>query len=234
MSGGIPNNGMTSAASALRYWERRQEVVSNNLANVNTEGFRGERVFARLIDGALPEIQAATDQRAGSLRPTGGTLDLALEGSGYFVVKTADGEQLTRGGAFRFNTAGQITDTDGNLLLAENGAVKPQPGKLEIRKDGVVLVEGTEIAKLRIESVPPTTRLQHAGGSRYLSDTSRQPVATTARAVRQGFVEESNVNSVESLVDMIAVQRAYASIQKAITTLDGVRGTIAMELGKPV
>jgi flagellar basal-body rod protein FlgF len=237
MAGEVSNNGMTSAAYALRYWERRQEVVANNLANVNTEGFKGERVFSRLLGNEpLPVIQSATDSREGTLRPTGAALDLALDGAGYFVVNTSTGEQLSRGGSFHIDDQRHIVDADGNTLLSQNGAVTlpREGGRIEIQKDGVLLVDGKEMAKLRVETVPNTVRLQHAGGSRYLADPARTPLAPTARGVRQGFVEDSNVGTVESMVDMISVQRAYASIQKAMITLDGVRGTIAMDLGKPV
>jgi flagellar basal body rod protein FlgG len=71
---------MSSAASALRYWERRQEVVANNLANVSTDGFKGERVFARMMGDALPVPETATDVRAGAFRQTGNALDVAIEG----------------------------------------------------------------------------------------------------------------------------------------------------------
>src|SRR5919199_161705 len=97
-------NGLTSAASALRYWERRQEVVANNLANVDTTGFKGERVFARLTEGALPEADTNTDTRGGTLKETGAPLDVALTGDGYLVVDTPQGERLTRGGSFHLDT----------------------------------------------------------------------------------------------------------------------------------
>jgi flagellar basal body rod protein FlgG len=76
--------------------------------------------------------------------------------------------------------------------------------------------------------------MAHEDGVRFVPDASRRPVADADRRVRQGFVEESNVTPVGALVDMIAVQRAYAGVQKAVTTLDAVRGTAASELGKPV
>ena len=80
--------GLVAATQALRYWERRQEVVSNNLANADTTGFKGERVFARLLQGTVVGPEAATDYRAGALTTTDAPLDLALEGDGFFVVQT--------------------------------------------------------------------------------------------------------------------------------------------------
>ena len=89
-------NGLTSAASALRYWERRQEIVANNLANVDTSGFKAERVFARAMGDGLPAVETATDLRGGTLTQTGAPLDVALDGKGFLVVDGPHGERLTR------------------------------------------------------------------------------------------------------------------------------------------
>jgi flagellar basal-body rod protein FlgF len=233
---GVKTTGMTSAASALRYWERRQEIVANNLANVNTEGFKAERVFARMMGGALPVPDTATDWRAGSLKPTGAPLDLAVEGNGFFIVDTPAGERLTRGGSFRLDDSGRLVDANGHALLGEDGPISlPLPqGAVEIDAGGVVRVDGKEAGRLRIETTPPNVALAHEGGTLFVPDKTRQPLPTESRTVRQGFLEDSNVNSVSTMVDMISIQRAYAAVQEAVTTLDGIRNTISNQLGKPV
>src|SRR5262245_52016493 len=119
----MKTDGIASAASALRYWERRQEVATNNLANANTDGFKAERVFARLVGEALPVAGALTDRSAGSYRPTGQPLDLAVGGDGFFIVGTPNGEQWTRGGAFRVDANGYLVDADGHAALGERGPV---------------------------------------------------------------------------------------------------------------
>src|SRR5690349_22774905 len=96
-------DGIAAAASALRYYERRQEIVANNLANADTDGFKAERVFARLIDEAHPAPDVATDFRRGTFKETGSALDLATDSDGYFVVSTTQGERLSRGGAFQLS-----------------------------------------------------------------------------------------------------------------------------------
>ena len=101
MGASVRPNGMSSAAAALRYWERRQEVASNNLANVSTDGFKGQKVFARMIEGALPAADAVTDFTQGSLENTNNPRDIALDGKGFFVVKTANGERYSRGSEYR-------------------------------------------------------------------------------------------------------------------------------------
>jgi flagellar basal-body rod protein FlgF len=226
-------NGMTRAAHALRYWEIRQQAVANNLANVSTDGFKGERVFARLMGDALPIADSATDLRAGTLKPTGAPLDLALGGDGFFVVETAEGERLSRGGSFRLDDEGRIADAAGNLLLGEGGPIVPGQGTIEIDRSGVVRADGRVVDRLRLERVAPDARLQHVAGTMFLPDPSREPLDPNSRIVQQGVLEESNVSSIESLVDMISIQRAYTAVQKAIHTLDGVRSTITNEIGKP-
>jgi flagellar basal-body rod protein FlgF len=227
-------NGLSSAASALRYWERRQEVVANNLANVSTDGFKGERVFARMMGDALPAAQTATDQRAGTFRQTGNALDVAVEGDGYLVVDTAAGERFRRGGSFQLDANRRLVDADGNAVLGDKGAIVLPAGEVAVDGAGRVRVDGKEVAQLRLERTAPGLSLQHDAGSLFVPDASRQPVPLAERKVRQGFVEESNVSSVGSLVDMIAVQRAYASVQKAVVTLDEIRGTAANDLGRPI
>ena len=237
----IKTDGIASAASALRYWERRQEVVTNNLANANTDGFKAERVFARLVGEALPAPDAATDRRVGSYRPTGNPLDLAIGGDGFFVVGTPEGEQWTRGGAFSIDAKGYLVDADGNAVLGERGAVRVTrdaqgreiiPHHVAIDRTGLVEVDGVAVDRLRIERAAAPGSLQHVAGTRFVPDASRENVAAADRDVRQGSIEESNVNTISSLVDLISVQRNYAFAQKVLTTLDGIRSTIANDLGK--
>jgi flagellar basal body rod protein FlgG len=236
-----PTNGLTSAAAALRYWERRQEVASNNLANVSTDGFKAERVFARMLGDAMPAAQTATDARGGALRETRNPLDVALAGDGFFVVDTPNGERFTRGGSFRLDAERRLVDASGHPVLGEAGpdgaagpVVVPQGVAVAVDREGALSVDGKAVARLRVERAAPGARLAHEGGTLLVPDGTRQPVPAAERAVRQGFLEESNVSAVGALVDMIAVQRAYASVQKAVTTLDAVRATAASELGKPV
>lgn len=230
----MPINGMTRAASALHYWERRQEAVANNLANVETTGFRGQRVFARLMEGELTVADSRTDMRAGALKQTGSPLDFALGGDGFFVVETPEGERLTRGGSFQLDAEGRIVDANGNALLGEGGPITATGGTVTVNGEGAISVDGREVGRLRIDAVAPGTVLQHAGGTHFLPDATQQPVDAAGRRVKQGYLEDSNVGTVDTMVDMISIQRAYAAVQKAVTTLDGIRDTISNSLGRPV
>ncbi|MGZ8377350.1 MAG: flagellar hook-basal body protein [Gemmatirosa sp.] len=233
-----PANGLTNAAASLRYWERRSEITAHNLANASTDGFKAERVFARLLGAAGeggPAAQTATDFRAGTLRTTQNVLDVALGNDGFLVVGTPTGERFTRGGSLRLDAAHRLVDGGGRALLGEKGEIVVPPGaQLSIAADGTVSADGRPLDRLRVERAGAGATLAHEGGTLFVPDAGRQRVAVAERDVRQGTIEESNVNPVSAMVDMIAVQRAYATVQKAVTTLDAVRETAVTQLGRPV
>ncbi len=227
----IRPTGLDNAAAALRFWERRQEVVANNLANVNTDGFKGERAFARLLDGNVPVVDAVTDLRTGAINATGNPLDVALSGEGFFVVQTPKGERLTRGGSLTIDADRRLVDAGGNPLLGAD-AVPAGAKQILIDPQGRVKADGKDVGRLRIETVAPGAHLQHEGGGQFSTKAARVEADPTRTKVRQGALEASNVSSLDSLIDMIAVQRAYGAVQKSISTLDSVRGLAATELGR--
>jgi flagellar basal body rod protein FlgG len=190
----------------------------------------------------LPAPEAATDTRHGTLRPTGNAYDVALSGDGFFVVETPDGERWTRGGAWRLDAEGYLADHDGNRAHGAKGAIRvsyDSEGRpldvsdVTIDATGTVRVNQVAFDTLRVERGVAGASLQHEGSGRYVPDAARQAVDVDARDVRQGFIEESNVNHVASLVEMISINRNYAFAQKVLTTLDGIRATIANDLAKP-
>src|SRR5690606_19378109 len=93
------------------------------------------------------------------------------------------------------------------------------PGTVTIDGAGAVMVDGKQVAKLRVETVPPGTEMAHEGGTFLVPDASRTPLADSARSVRQGYLEESNVNPLTSMVDMIDIQRSYVAVQRTMVTL---------------
>ena len=229
-----PPDAMSSAVSALYYWERRQEVLSNNLANADTTGFKGERVFGELLANGTTAPVAETDMTAGALTPTGNPLDLAMGNGNFFVVDTPQGERLSRGGSFQLDGAGYLSDADGHHVLGESGPIRLFGGTVTIDKTGTVFADGQAVAALRVETVPAGAAPAHAGESLFVPPAGTTAAAPTERRVVQGSIEQSNVNTISSMVDMITVQRAYAAVQKAVVTMDDVNGTISNELAKPV
>src|SRR5690606_32139902 len=147
---------------------------------------------------------------------------------------TPGGERLTRGGSFTIGAHGEVIDSDGSALLTTDGPLVLGPGNVQIDGAGTVMVDDRAVGRLRVERVPRGVQLLHEGGTRFLPDPASTPVAPADRRVLQGQLEDSNVNSMESMVDMIEIQRAYVSVQRAITTLDQIRGTACNDIGKPV
>jgi flagellar basal body rod protein FlgG len=230
----VKPEGLVSGANALRYWQARQQVVANNLANAETQGFKGERVFARLL-GDLVQPEAATDFGQGALTPTERPLDVALEGAGFFVVDTPAGERLSRGGSLRMDETGRIVDGAGHALLGETGrplVVPEGKGEIAIGADGVVLVDGQRIDRLRVEVPADGTRLFHEDGALFRAEGATERVDPAQRRVRQGHVEASNVGTLDAMVDMINIQRAYAAVHNSLQVQDGVLDTIANQIGR--
>lgn len=225
----------TGIAAAKRYWLERQRVVANNLANMSTDGFKAERVFARLLEDGSTVADALHDLRAGAQRTTSAPLDLALDGPGFFVVQTPNGERLSRGGSFRLDDTGRIVDAHGNALLGDTGPVVVERGPVAIDSTGRITVDGRAAGQLRLVSGPDSPSLerdmQHDTGTLFIPTAACQPLRDVA-IVRQGALEESNVEVFGALVDMISIARAYAALEHADTMLDSIDG-LARDLGKP-
>jgi len=201
------------------------QSVANNIANLSTTGFRREGVvFAEMVE-ALPTeggsvaMTAArgryTDDMQGALVQTGGSLDMAIEGEGYFTVMTPAGERLTRAGAFARNADGEVVNMDGHALLDEGGGAIVIPfeaGHVGLAADGTLSVDGEPVARVGLVTVEDQTKLFRESGLLFRADGGTIPLED-GRVV-PGFLEQSNVNAVGEMARMIMVQRAYEYGQK--------------------
>ncbi len=225
--------GLDSALSALKYWRTKNQIVANNLANVGSPGFRAQVVFAELLPGERPEARTALDLKPGALNETGGPLDLAIDGNGFFVVDTPAGERLTRRGSFQLDEHGYLVDPSGHLVLGETGIIAiPPDGHIAINDAGEILVGDEVIDRLRISRPEDGTTMTPEGGALLRPEGRLESVWPEQRGVRQGFLEDSNVNSLEGLTDLITIQRRFVAAQRALETLDQVAGTIANDLAR--
>jgi flagellar basal-body rod protein FlgF len=234
MPGPVQTNGMSSAASALQMLERRQAVLANNLANASTRGFKAETAFSRLMGNALATTDTAIDLTPGTLTQTHNPFDLAVSGNGFFVVQTPNGERFVRNGSFELNANRQLVDGKGNPVLADGGPITIPPGQTEIDESGMIKVNGRPLARLRVERVADGADLQHEGGTMFVPDATRVAIAPADRKVMQGFVEESNVNALTAMTDMLSVLHRYQAAQKTLTTIDEARGIAVNDLATPV
>lgn len=224
-----------NAAQALRYWELRHQTAANNLANAGTTGFKAERVFGEVLpDGRLLPL-TRTDFQGGVLSRTGATFDVALGGDGFLLVKSDEGERLVRGGSFSLDPRGRLIDERGDAVLGEGGEIHVPQGDVEIDRSGQIRVDGQIIDRLRVVTVGDPQTLEHAGEARFFAPTEAvKDVPPELRQVHQGHLEESNMNSLEGLIETITIQRSYGSVERAIGELDATLRTIATELARPV
>ncbi|MEQ8329975.1 MAG: flagellar hook-basal body protein [Longimicrobiales bacterium] len=226
------NGPLRAGAEALRYWEARQATLSNNLANVSTPGFKGERVFARLLDDASLVAEGSPDLTAGGLSQTERPLDVALAGDGFLVVETERGERWIRGGSFSLDAAGLMVDSAGNPVLGESGPIVLPPGPVEIAPDGVIRVGGADVDRFRLERTGDPGALVREGANHWMPAADATPVALEQALVQQGHLEDSNVDPVGAMVEMIEIQRAYQAVQRTMQTADGVMETITTQIGR--
>lgn len=217
---------------ALTYWMRRQEATAHNLANVETPGFRAERVFARIGARGEPVAHSGTVDRAGPLTQTGNPLGVAIGPSVFLVVETGTGERYVRGGPLRLGEDGTLLDAAGHPLLGGRGPIVLPPGPVQIDADGTIRVAGDEIDRLRMELSPAGDVLERDAAGLYAPPAQRLDAPASERQVRQGWLEGSNVGALESMIEMLAVQRSFGAVQNSIRMLDGVLDRIANDIGR--
>jgi flagellar basal-body rod protein FlgF len=223
---------MGNLVGAMRFLEQKQASISHNLANAATDGFKGERIFAQLMQGMEgPVIRSNTDLRGGGLAQTDGDLDVALDGDGFLVVETDRGRRLSRGGSFSLNETGQLVDEAGARVLGRGGDIVLPPGKVEITSDGKISVDGETIDTLRIESADADA-LQREDGVYFVPEPGDRAERPEGVKVRQGHIEQSNVNPVNSMVEMIEVLRSYGMMQRSVQSLEKVAQTVARDLSR--
>jgi len=228
-------NAIKSTAQTLGYYTRLQALTANNLSNSDTDGFKADIMSARLVgDATYPVPVTRIDLSQGVLQQTGRPLDVALDGRGFLVLRTPEGERLTRGGSLALDAANQLSDRHGNLMLGENGPIQIpiRYGTLDIQADGDVVVDGTRIDRLRRETVDDPSTLLKEGAGRFVARQPTRPVDPSMAALRQGAVEESNQDSLRGVVDLVTIQRAYAANVDSLKALDSVLSTVVNEVGR--
>lgn len=225
-------SGILTAARTLSYYTRRQEVMANNLANAGTAGFKADRLVAHHKGGLTSPVPVeATDMRQGSLRPTGRPLDVALEGKGFLVVETQAGERLIRGGSLRLDGAGQLVTAEGDPVLGKQGRIILTGGEILIAPDGTVSSDGAAVDTLRMVRPDPDASMLKEGASRFIS-SSEDLADADGTVLRQGQLEEANMDNIGGMVSLVEIQRAYAASVTALRTMDGVLGSVTTDVAR--
>jgi flagellar basal-body rod protein FlgF len=235
--------GIYTSSSAMRAGVLRQDITANNLANANTTGFKRDRLFVHdLISADNDKASAAatpvsasrwTEFTAGAFNPTGGLLDFALQGKGFFVVSDGSKEYYTRNGHFERNSGGQLVDPLGRVVQGEGGPISLPQGAIALSARGEISINGLPVDKLRIVDFEDLQSLQKTEGSSFVKTAiSAAETPVESPVIRQGFLESSNVETVAEMVEMISTARNYEINAKLLTTQDdSLRHTVG-ELGK--
>ncbi len=211
---------------------REMRTVANNIANANTNGFRREGVvfseYLVSLDRSGDTLSMANargrliDLKHAGLTQTGGTFDLAIEGDGFFMLETPEGNRLTRAGAFVPSAEGELLTPDGARLLDEGQAPIIIPGgaqAIAIGPDGTLTADGIPVARVGLFAAPDDkSEMLRQGGTRFSFATDPEPVEDVR--IHQGFLEDSNVDPVFEISRMIEVQRAYELGQKFLDRED--------------
>lgn len=250
------------ALQALQADQARVAQVSTNLANALTPGYRRAATLGRPLDASarfeavlrqlqaepaaasrpgLAGIAASTpseiasplwrDFRAGSLRATGQPLDLALEGPGWFEIATAGGPAYTRNGAFHLDAQGRLVDAQGRPVMGEGGEIVLSRTPT-IGADGTVREDGRVVARLRIVAFDDPRTLVPAAGGVYASASAGRPVAAGEVPLRQGHLENANVQPLREMVDLMQAIRRFEAVHRALQIHDELLGTGIRKLGE--
>lgn len=257
MSGSI----YMAAEGALAY-EQRLEIISNNLANINTSGFKKDKaLFQAFLNSetmgtdparmqAAAESQAAslwvefssqTDFSEGQLRPTGNAFDLALVGNGFFCIQAPAGVQYTRRGDFSLNSDGVLVSKQGWPVLGKGGEIKVADAAtsgdgqtFSVDNAGNVYVGGSQIDSLRVVDFAQPRNLEKVDNTMFRSlDGAASETAAEDFKVSQGFLELSNVSAVNMMTEMVETLRGYETYQKMIRIIDEVNASTINEVGSP-
>jgi flagellar basal-body rod protein FlgF len=208
----------------------RFETVANNMANINTNGFKKDIIsFNEALE--MNSI-SKTDFMQGPVRHTGNELDVALDSKGFFKIQTGNGIRYTRDGAFTLDEKGTLVTLNGESVFGQNGPITIDGSKVTIGVDGQVQVDDESVDRLMVVDFENPQLLQKEGRSRYFYSGEEKGISTVENvSVQQGYLESSNVNSTEEMIKMIETYRAFESVQKAIQSIDKVTDKMVNDYG---
>ena len=220
--------GIYTAARGLNSRMKNLEIVANNLANLNTTGFKREVPFSEVMNQyGKVDIQKATDYQQGDLMQTSNPLDVAISGNGFFVVQTENGAELTRNGQFKISDDGYIVTRDGNKVLGRNGAINvnnlllDKDKVLTITQKGGIKYGDNVIDSLLIAKMNDPQASERTTGVNFNADNDGFQIANPdSYVIKQGYLEESNINPIKEMEAMIQLNSEYDSSSKVINYLD--------------
>jgi len=240
-------NALLVSLSRQKALQTQMDVIANNMANMNTAGFKSDGVMfeeylmpvARMSDmrGQDTKLSFVQDGgqfrnfREGSIAQSGNELDVALSGEGWLVVQTEEGDRYTRNGELKLNADGQLVTNDGHAVLGEGGPISfsPQETGIEIATDGTISTSAGAKDRLRVVRFENPNALAKYGYT--LFQTDEKPLPAEDVRVLQGMVERSNVNPILEMTRMVETVRAYTAVARSIDSAQELRRSAIEQLG---
>ena len=240
------DNTMYVGLSRQQTLQHELDVIANNVANVDTAGFKIESLMVQTQPERLPaggsgppivdfayDVGVVRDFAQGSLKQTGATFDLAVEGDGFFKVSTPAGERYTRDGRFTLDPQGRLTTQSGQPVQGDGDIViDPTKSAPMIASDGTVSQDGQIIGRLSVVNFTSLSALSKDGDGLYRNASNLQPQAVPDAKIRQGMVESSNVEPITQITRLIAVSRAYQSISQMMSDASDLTDKTIDRLGR--
>jgi flagellar basal-body rod protein FlgF len=226
------SDGFYVAMSAQLAMEARLEAIANNIANVNTTGYRASGIRFETTMAEVGGEQVAYTSRGetyiirqqGPINYTGNSLDVAVDGEGWFALQTPSGMAYSRDGRFHLTDLGELVSTNGYPVLDIGGSpltLDPTAGPVEIGENGAITQAGKQVGSIGVFLIPADAKLTRYDNSAVISDRPADPVEDpTANSVRQGYVEGSNVNPIVEMTRLIEASRAFEQATAALDQAD--------------
>jgi flagellar basal-body rod protein FlgF len=228
------NSGIYTAYSGMKAQMDALDILANNLANINTTGFKEENAFFTYLNRSIDadpatanlndtinktvQAQGALNTAEGSLTSTGRDLDVAIEGNGFLTVETPRGMRYTRNGNLHVNAQSVLTTSDNYPVIGTNGRpITLGPGKIGINENGDVSLEDSTVGRLKVVTFDNVSALAKEGSSLFISRENQGSEKISDAKIRSGYLEQSNVNAVSSIVRMVNLHRHFEAIQKCIS-----------------
>jgi flagellar basal-body rod protein FlgF len=240
-------NGLYAAAGSMQANSDRLETIASNLANVSTAGYKKNvPSFSSYLRGAENADSAsaggdtgtfdiilpggAIDLSDGPVRQTGNPNDLALQGPGFFAVENGGGEAYTRNGAFCLDRDGYLVTLNGRRVLGEGGPIQISEGEWSVTGKGEVMQNGGTIGRIKLVNFPPAA-LRRMGENLFGAAGDPEVLDWGNTRVQQGSLEQSNVNAIEEMVNLVATTRIFEANQRLIQAQDETLGQATSKVG---
>ncbi len=249
--------GLYLSGTGMLSQRNKMDVITNNLSNADTPGFREEKMLTRSFKDMMlerrndPAVLRAERQvgplntgihideirlsfTQGPVEQTHLNTDLAIMGKGFFVVNTPQGERYTRAGNFHITSEGKLVDAEGNAVQGQGGEITFEHDRFTVHADGGIYNNdtGAEVGRLRIVEFENPDNLREEAGTRFYTYGDAGMRDAEESDVIQGYIEGSNVSAVQQMVDMIVASRAYESSQRAVGMIDETLGKAVNDIAR--